>query len=70
MGEGATGEVVLDSTAGGATLVVLCAGRVVLQSLDVRKTSGAAVTHALWILSGQVQPPIRSHLFLTQPASC
>ena len=50
------GGVVLDSTdgVGGATLGVCCAGRVVLQSLDVRKTAGAPDTLALSVVSGQV----------------
>lgn len=69
--EGAPGGVVLDSTEGSATLAVLCAGRVVLQGLDVRRTAGEVDTSALVVLSGQVQPPdfeIRFHLLQTHYA--
>ncbi|KAJ1495847.1 pectin lyase fold/virulence factor [Baffinella frigidus] len=58
VGGGQPGDVVLDSTDGGkATLTVRCAGRVGLQSLDVRRTAGkdpALNQHALWVLSGAV----------------
>ena len=59
------GEVVLDCTddpPGGSTLDVRCAGRVVLQSLDVRCSAGAGPAHALYVTSGQVHVPIRFDL--------
>ena len=59
VGEGAPGGVVLDSTDGGlGTLLVCCAGGVVLQSLDVRRTSaGNSKSHALFVVSGAVRLP-------------
>ena len=58
-GEGAEGTVVLDSTEeGDGTLQVCCAGRVVLQSLDVRHTAGTNQTSALLVCSGTVLLPI------------
>ena len=53
--------VVFDST-GTSTLLVCCAGRVVLESLDVRHSAGTDETHALCVMSGAVLPPSRSHL--------